>query len=256
MADKSFFGEYRLQSGENIFLHSDNFSVTVKREDESWQILKIKSNEFDKDIVPDFSKADFFQTGKSGKLIVSPSLPDKPLVFKGSRLHVSPGQRLSFFLKIPLSVQFYFSKSQSKNLFCELLTKRLKDTWFGEPYDGEPAFALGSDFNFSANEAEPDETEAVCPITIHNNWPLVLEVEQLIIRVENLALYRVENKFMTSQVAIEYKGKDVISSATYHYSKQIHGEKADTVLQPAISSGRNLRKINFHFIKNLYNPEE
>jgi hypothetical protein len=85
---------------------------------------------------------------------------------------------------------------------------------------------------------------------------LVLEVERLIIRVENLALYLNENKLITSQVAIEYKGKDIISSASFHFSKYIHGEKAETVLQPRSSVSKNLLKINFHFIKNLYKPEE
>lgn len=256
MAQNPIFGEYQLASGEHISLQSGKFSISVKRDNESWLILKNDIGEPDKNKAPDFSKAEYFQTGKSGKLIVSPSFPDKPLVFKGSRLHVSPGQRLSFFLKIPLSVQLYFSKSQSKNLFCKFQTKRLKDTWFGEPYDGEPAFALGSEFTLLADDIKTDETEAVCPVTIYNNWPLVLEVEQLIIRVENLTLYKVKNTFVTSQVDIEYKGKDVISSAAYHYSRKIHGEKADTIIQPANSSGRNLLKINFHFIKNLYKAEE
>ncbi len=219
-------------------------------------IIEESENKQAENKTPDFSKAQYFKTGKSDKLLVIPSFPNKPLVFKGSRLHVSPGQRLSFFLKIPLSVQLYFSKNHSKNMIREFHPRRLSDTWFGEPYDGEPAYALGSGFKFLADDIKISDLEAVCPVSIYNNWPFTLEVEQLIIRVENLALYLNKNGHVSSQVAIEYKGKDVISSATYQFSKQIHGEDAQTVLQPANSTSRNLLKINFHFIKNLYKPEE
>jgi hypothetical protein len=257
MAKQPIFGKHQILPGEHFLFQTGYFTLGAKRENDGWLLLQIpESEEKNEKQTPDFSQADFFQSGKSNKLLISPSLPEKPLVFKGSKLHVSPGQRLTFFLKIPLTIQVYFSKNQTENLLKEIPVKRLSDTWFGEPFSGEPAFVLGHEFFFSMEEIECSEFEAICPINIYNNSPLVLEVERLIIRVENLALYLNENKLITSQVAIEYKGKDIISSASFHFSKYIHGEKAETVLQPRSSVSKNLLKINFHFIKNLYKPEE
>lgn len=256
MTHQPIIGKHQILPGQHSLFHAGSFHLAAKREKDGWLLLQMNDNELSDEIAPDFSEAEFFQSGKSNKLFITPSFPEKPLVFKGSRLHVSPGQRLHFFLKIPLTVQVYFSKSLPENLLKAFPVKRLSDTWFGEAFSGEPAFALGSEFFFSMEEIDCSEFEAICPIFIYNNAPGVLEVERLIIRVENLALYRNNGKLISSQVAIEYKGKDVVSSAGYHFSKNIHGEKAEIVLKPRNESSKHLLKINFHFIKNLYKPEE
>lgn len=256
MSNIQIFGKHQLMPGDNRIFSDENFSIGVKREKEGWTLLNMESSLHEKRENADFSEGEYFHTGKSNSLFIAPSLPEKPLVFKGSKLHVSPGQRLVFFLKIPLVVQFYFSKIRPENLLKEFPARRLSDTWFGEPFSGEPAFALGSTFFISMKNIDHSEFETICPISIYNNSPGVLEVERLIIRVENLAIYRNEDKLITSQVAIEYKGKETISSASYHYSKNIQGEKAEILLKPKNDGSKNLLKINFHFIKNLYKSEE
>lgn len=256
MTEKPIFGKHQLAPGEHILFHTGNFYVGARRENDGWLLLLVNDPEWNESENPDFSQADYYQSGKSNKLIISPELPEKPLVFKGSRLHVSPGQRLNFYLKIPLTIQVYFSKTDPENLLKAFPVKRLSDTWFGDAFSGEPAFTLGSEFFFTEEEIGFSEFEALCPVQIFNNSPAVLEVERFIIRAENMALYKNKNKFITSQLVAEYKGKEVTSSASYHFSKYIHGEKAEPVLQPRSSASKNLLKINFHFIKNLYKPEE
>ncbi|MEE4285987.1 MAG: DUF432 domain-containing protein [Mariniphaga sp.] len=255
MPKNPIFGKHQIAPGEHHFFSDVNFLIGVKREKEGWILLNIENPAAERPEDTDFSEGEYFQTGKSNSFFIAPAFPEKPLVFKGSKLHVSPGQKLAFFLKIPLAVQVYFSKIQPENLLKEFPVRRLSDTWFGEPFSGEPAFSLGSDFSLTMEKIEPAVFETICPISIYNNSPGVLEVERLIIRVENLAIYRNEGKLITSQVAIEYKGKDSISSASYHYSKNIHGEKAEILLKPRAESSKNLLKINFHFIKNLYKSE-
>jgi hypothetical protein len=244
------FGKHKLLPGEHRFFSTDFFSLGVKRDKEGWLLQHSDSvtNESDES---DFSSGDFFQTGKSNSLLILPSLPSKPLVFKGSGLHVSPGQKLVFFLKIPLTIDVFFSKSLPANLLREIPVKRLSDTWFGEPSGGEPAFSLGSEFFLSENEVNPSSFESICPVTIYNNSPGVLKVERLIIRVENMTLYRKDDKILTSLLAIEYKGREVISSAAYHYSKIYHGEKEEVMAKPRSWASKHLLKINFHFIRNF-----
>jgi len=255
MPKNPFFGKHQIMPGEHRIFSDDNFSIGVKREKEGWIFLNMENQDSGKPDSANFTEGAYFQTGKSNSLFIAPSLPEKPLVFKGSKLHVSPGQKLSFLLKIPLTIQLYFSKIQPENLLMEIVLKRLSDTWFGEPFDGEPAFALGNAYYYSPEEIKLSPFEAICPVTIFNNSPGVLEVERLIIRTENLALYKNENKMITSQLAIEYKGKDIISSASYNYVKAIHGEKGETVTKPRVAASKHLMKINFHFIRNLYKQE-
>jgi hypothetical protein len=251
MRAKPIFGKHQLVPGEQRVFTSDNFSLGVKRTKEGWVLLYQPDTENG----PDFSEGEYFHTGKSNSLHIIPALPEKPLVFKGSRLHVSTGQKLTFFLTIPLSVQVYFSKVQQENLLKEYSVTRLSDTWFGEVFNGEPAFALGQDFTMSPEEKETTGMEAVCPVVIYNNSPGVLEVQRLIIRCENMTLHQNEGSIITSSLLVEYKGKDVISSASYHYSKIFHGEKPEILARPRNETSRNLLNINFHFIRNIYKHE-
>lgn len=255
MNAEPIFKKHQIMPGESRIFSSESFSFGAKREKEGWILLYPDYFREGEDTNPDFSQGEYFQTGKSNSLIISPALPEKPLVFKGSQLHVSPGQRLTFFLKIPITVQVYFSKNLPGNFMKELPTRRLSDSWFGEPYEGEPALVLGNEFSRSMYTSGVSSSDAICPVTIHNNSSIVLEVERLIIRAEYLTLYKKEDKMITSQVAIEYKGKEVTSSVSYLFSKLFHGDKGEVLARPRNEPSRNLLKINFHFIKNLYRQE-
>ena len=244
------FGKYKLTTGEIRLLAAADFLLGVRREKEGWTISQevITENE---PAHPDFNSGDYFQTGKSNTLLILPALPVKPLVFKGNLLHVGPQQKLSFYLKMPLSVQVFHSKNQPANLLSEIPVKRLSDTWFGDSYSGEPAFLLGTQHFRKASDVNPSSYEAICPVTIFNNSPGVLKVERLIIRVENMTLYNNNGNIITSLLAIEYKGKETISSASYHFSRVHHGEKEDILANPRSWASKNLLKINFHFIRNI-----
>ena len=244
MNTKQLFGKHQVSLGESHTLELENETLTITREREGWSFgsTEVTQNEY-------------YHTGKSNTLVIQPALPEKPIVFKGSRLNVAPKQKLTFFLKIPLKVQVYFSKVQPENLMKEIVVKRLSDTWFGETDNGEVAFALGNEYFMKMEEINPSEFEAICPITIFNNSPAPFEIERLIIRVDNMGLYLNEGNIVTSIVEIEFRGKDIISSAEYHYSKIYNGEKQELITKPRNASGKNPLKLHFHFIKNMYKFE-
>lgn len=256
MEKNPLFRKLQIEPGDHRIVEMEKFRVAVKREAEGWIFLQFNDQQIDENATPDFSAGEFYQTGKSNSLLLSPSLPSKPLVFKGSGLFVSPGQKLLFYLKIPLTVQIYFSKNQPEKLLKEIFVNPLSNTWFGDPDSGEPAFSLGNEYFLKSENAQPGSYESLCPVSIFNNSPGVLEIERLIIRVENLSLYKSNGKIVTSLVSLEYKGKDAISSASYIYSKNIHGEKAEIIAKPQNSMAKNMLKINFHFIKNIYKSEQ
>ncbi len=246
------FGKQQFMPGVGKFIDLEKYKLGIRREKEGWYLVVLDEQTEAND--EEIQKGEYFQTGKSNSLVILPSVPAKPLVFKGNKLFVTPRQKLTFFLKIPLNLQVYFSKYLPENLLKEISITRLSDTWFGAPDSGEPAFALESNFYLNMGKMETSALEAICPVTIFNNSPGILEVERFVIRTDNLTLYKNE-KIITSIVEIEYKGKDIISSAEYRHSKLFHGEKPEVLGKPRNASGRSLLKMNFHFIKNIYKSE-
>lgn len=230
--------------------------LSVSRLKEGWQLVTT-DNCPDDDIAltEDSVLSDYFQTGKSNTLIIAPALPVKPMVFKGAGLNVLPDQKITLFLKIPLTFQIYFSKIQPENLLKEITYKRLSNTWFGDPDTGEPAFTLGSEYSFEFSKTKVEGFEAICPVSVKNSATENLSVQRLIIRDEFLSLYKNDDKIVTSQVLIEFRGKDIIGSVDYQYSKAYNGEKQEILAKPRNVSGKNLLNLNFHFMKTIYRTE-
>lgn len=254
MSSNEIFGKHKVLPGEIKFFHLGDSVLWFKREKEGWYILQ-KENTYEMEEKPDFSTAEYFQTGNSNSIVLTPALPVKPLVFKGSNLKVSPKQKFTFFLKIPLTIQMHYSKYSEETFLKEIPYNRLSDTWFGESDAGEAAFALGNEYNLNFETIETSPFEAICPVSVFNNSSNTLEIQRQIIRVEHLALYKNKGKIVTSMVYVEYKGQQVLSAADYHYSKTYDGEKQDILAKPRNITGKNLLKINFHFIKNIYKNE-
>ncbi len=248
--------KHQIQPGTTKIIDIGCVQLTATRTKEGWH-LETKDNCPDDDIALDDAStiSDYFQTGKSNSLIIAPALPVKPMVFKGSGLNVLPGQKLTIFVKIPLTFQLYFSKVQPENLLREITYKRMSNTWFGEADSGEPAYTLGSEYFLDFNDIQIIDFEAICPVSLINSATDNLLVQRVIIRDEFLSLYKNGNQMVTSHVQIDYKGKDSISAVDYQYSKQFCGDKQEVLAKPRNSSGKNLLKINFHFIKNIYRTD-
>ena len=252
----SILKKHQILAGKTEHFDIGCIRLSATRKIEGWHLLT-SDNCPDDDVflTSESSVDDYFQTGKSNSLIIVPAMPAKPLVFKGSGLFVLPGQKITIFLKIPLAFQVYFSKIQPENLLKEITYKRLSDTWFGEPDSGEPAFALGSEFYLNIDEIKITDLEAICPVIIENNSATILNLQRLLIRDENVTLYKNNEKIVTSVVHVEFKGNDVASSVDYRYSKEYNGEKQEVLAKPRNNSGKGLLHMNFHFIRNIYKSE-
>ena len=251
MNANEIFGKHQILPGDIKSFSLNDTTLYIKREKDGWYFLQNENQQqLENDV--DFKKAEYFQTGKSNSIIITPALPVKPLVFKGSSLKVTPKQKFIFFLKIPITIQIYYSKSADENLIKEIPSKRLSDTWFGEPDSGEAAFALGNEYFLNFETLETSPLEAICPVSIYNNSQNTLEIQRQIIRVEFLSLYKNAKKIVTGLVQVEYKGQQILSSADYHYSKIYDGEKQEILAKPRNGIEKSLLKINFHSIKNIY----
>nr|WP_321356508.1 DUF432 domain-containing protein [uncultured Draconibacterium sp.] len=255
MEKVSIYGKKQLNPGESDLINYSIFTLGIKRNEEGWYLKSfdnINGQEIDSNEIIDGT---YYHSGKSNRLILAPALPVKPMIFKNSRIIISPKQRLTFFVKIPLILQVYASKKQDENLLAEFPLQQISNTWFGEPVNGEAAFALESDHFLDFKSIEEDELFAICPITVFNNDNAALDIERLIIRVDQMNLVKFSNHLVTSQVKLEYKGKDHLSSVNYGFAKAFHGENHDIVAKPRNPEGKSLLKINFLFIKNIYRSE-
>ena len=256
MEKLSIYGKKQLNPGESVLMDYGIFTLGIKRNDEGWYLKSFDDvndgQEIDTNEIVDGT---YYHSGKSNRLILTPALPVKPMVFKSSRIIISPKQRLTFFVKIPLILQVYASKKLDENLLAEFPLQHISNTWFGEPVNGEVAFALESEHYLNLKTIEADERFAICPVTIFNNDNAALEIERLIIRVDQMHLVKYSNHLVTSQVKLEYRGKDYLSSVNYGFAKAFHGENHDIVAKPRNPEGKSMLKINFHFIKNIYRSE-
>jgi len=149
----SILKKHQILPGHTKLIDIGCVQLSATRNNEGWHLITSDNCPHDDiDLNAESSLSDYFQTGKSNSLVIAPALPAKPLVFKGSGLNVLPDNKITFFLKIPLAFQIYFSKIQPENLLKEITYKRLSDTWFGDPDSGEPAFSLGSDYFLDIGE--------------------------------------------------------------------------------------------------------
>lgn len=255
MDTNTVFNKHQVNPGNSKQIDLAGISLNVIRQKEGWKLETGSKNSDETPASSQKSGFEYFHTGKSNSLVIAPALPAKPLVFKATKLTVLPGQKLTFFIKIPLVFQVYFAKVQPENLLKEVEYRRLSDTWFGEPDNGELAFSIGSEFFLDFDETATSEFEAICPVAVTNNSATSLDVQRLILRVENMNLYKNGNRNVTSIVEIEYRGSDVVSSVEYQHSRHFHGDKQEIIAKPRNVTGKNLLKINFHFIKNIYKSE-
>lgn len=253
---KSILQKHQILPGTTKIIDIGCVQLSATRFKEGWHLVTTDNCPDDNISLTDESAiADYFQTGKSNSLIIAPALPPKPMVFKGTGLNVLPGQKITLFIRIPLTFQIYYSKVHPENLLKEITYKKLSNTWFGETDAGEPAFTLGSEYSLDFDKTEIEGFEAICPVSVKNTANENLNVQRLIIRDEFLTLYKNEDKIVTSQLLIEFRGKDVIGSVDYQYSKDYNGEKQEILAKPRSGSAKNLLKLNFHFMKTIYKTE-
>lgn len=248
MSIEKLFTKYSLKPGNTKNIQLGKLCIQIKREEQGWYIHSYDIDDENGNSV----KGEFYQTGTSNTLILAPALQAKPIVIKGSGLIVSPAQKLNFFIKVPLVIQVYYASKKNENLLKEIPSTRLSDTWFGEPDNGEPAYAVSSEYSLTIEDLKTEDFDVICPINVVNNSDKPLELQRLIIRVENLSLFLINKKIISSLVKIEYKGKDTISLATYGSSKLLHGEKQQILAKPRTDGQNGSLKINFHFIRNIY----
>jgi len=198
------------------------------------------------------SDAQIYQTGRSSGLYILPAMPPKPVVFRSNKkISIRQHQTLRIYLAVPLYIQLYYQQIENDNLLCEFETERLSDTWFGEPDSGTPAFTVGSRFALQSNDLEVNHHEVIVPVNIHNNSPQLLDLQRLLVRVDLMNLYLVNNSLTSDLGTIEFKGQGQTGQLTFTTDKAIHGATPRQIAKARVASNRNILGHSFHFIKQI-----
>jgi len=260
MNPKSFWIKYGFTDNQTRIFKAGYAEVYVKHIQNGW-LMKSRATEQvfedllveEVDDLVDDSDVLHFYTGKSAELIVVPALPDKAVVFRNNKnIKISAGESANLYLRIPLTIQFYFQEVKDGCRLFEMPLQRLSDTWFGEIDNGETAYSIGSNYNTAFSEVQATDCEAISSVEIINNTSGVLDLQRLILRVEDFSLYLKNKQLLTDHATIEFKGQEQAGSVNLSIRKEIHGEKPVQMAKPRSIGTKNLLRRSFFFIKNMY----
>lgn len=260
MNPQSFWKKYQFADNQTRLYKAGYVEVFVKRIHNGWLIKSRTTNQAFGDLLVedvadlvDDPEVLHFHTGKSSELILVPALPDKAVVFRNNKnIKISAGESASLYLRIPLSILFYFYELKDENRLIEIPMQRLSDTWFGEIDNGEPAYSIGNNYDKVFSEVRANAWEAISSVEIINNTASVLDLQRLILRVEDFSLYLNNKQLLSDHATIEFKGQEQAGSVNLSVQKEIHGEKPFQLAKPRSIGTKNLLRRSFFFIKNIY----
>lgn len=260
MNPQSFWKKYEFAVNQTLQFKAGFAEVLVKHIGNGWLIKSYVHHQAADGLeveeiegIANDSEVFHFQTGKSNALIVVPAFPQKAVVFRNNKnIKISAGESANLFLRIPLVMQFYFHEVKDENKLFEIPLRRLSDTWFGDPDNGEPAFSIGNNYDTDFAEVNALLWEAVSPVEIINNTTGVFELQRLILRVEDFSLFLKSKQLLSNHVSIEFKGPEHAGSVNLSVKKEIHGQKTLQLAKPQTTVSRNLLRKSFFFIKNIY----
>jgi hypothetical protein len=260
MDKADFWGTYRFKTGQTLKFKAGYAIVWVRHTSNGWQVKKQLTEivpegllvEEDDELIDDSNVLHFYSS-HSDTLFLTPSLPDKAVVFRNNKnIKIGAGEQAPLFFKIPLSMQFFAGEITEGNLLLEISMQRLSDTWFGEIDNGEPAYSIGSNYDKSLVETHATLWQAIAPVDIINSTSGILDLQRLILRVEDFNLYRKSNLILTSHATIEFKGQEQAGNVNLTTKENIHGNKPEMIAKSRLSDAKKMLRRNFFFIKNIY----
>lgn len=253
------WGKHEGKVNQLFTLQSGYCSLQIRHCLGGWEVQSEKLQEpisellFESTEQPEkITDAAIYYTGRSNNLFIQPALPPKAIVLRNrTKIVIRAHQSLRIYLAVPLYVQLYYSQINADHLLTEFETQRLTDTWFGEPDMGIAAFSVGSRFALNMEELNASSHEVIVPVNIYNNSTQLLDMQRLLIRVELMNLYKVNNQFISEMGTVEFKGPGQHSHINFSTEKTIHGTNPQPIAKARQTWNRNILGHSFHFIRQM-----
>lgn len=136
-----------------------------------------------------------------------PRVPDRPVIVRPyEALTVLPGQRATLFAQIPVWMDVHVIGQRERVCLTTLPSRRLADTWFGSPSEGELCYHLRLPAEHELGRLTAKPHHLVCPLAVHNRSPEPLCFDRLCLRLKPVGLYGGWEHLWTSPVGIDFTG--------------------------------------------------
>lgn len=156
---------------------------------------------------------------KVDSLAIHPAMPDRPiLVFTSDVMNLPVGAKVVVYVSIPVTVKALVKTKKIDNVFCQVPSQTLSNTWFGTNFEGEICYALKSLAHLEVKELEWSDHAVICPVEIRNNSDTPFKLERLCIRPRFLNIYTGQQHLWTNRVIITYRGEGEMSKINYQQS--------------------------------------
>ncbi len=144
-----------------------------------------------------------FSAQASNKIVLNPSLPDRPLLCKLERpFYIPSGETLTLYASSPVWICLEAGNPSIK--LDEISTEDLADTWHGKnTLSGELCYASETHCSAQLDDLLHDTTHVITPVSIINRSKKTLLLEHLKIPMPLLSVYAdAENHLWTEQVSL------------------------------------------------------
>jgi hypothetical protein len=196
-------------------------TIHVERVDQEWHVLSVAGSTgttvasrtfIDRSLKPRSSEWRHYLSREAGPVLPRPVLPDRALVAKPDRsLTLLAGESAQFFLEIPVWFRMNAGADRQVQVFEEPLTV-LSNTWFGDPVTGELCYALATRLHQGLSSIAPSAWRAVCPMAVTNDSATDLAFERICLHVQNLAVFRGDERLWTNGLEVLFRGAEQASN--------------------------------------------
>lgn len=195
-----------------------------------------------------FTKEKWVFDNEYSKIILRPSLPDKPILtdFKNPT-SVLPGESINLYEQIICFIDILLISDKKEICIKKLSTLPTLFTWLGDPMDGELCYHDESEAVFDKKLIDYQHGAVICPIHINNKSDKVYDLKQMIIRTEFLAIYDHKDKLWSDKMKIDFLGED--KDNALDIISDFHKDDKYTKLTPA----RDDVKQSHRLLKRLGN---
>lgn len=192
-----------------------------------------------------------YVAGKSGKIVVRPVLPDRPIVIRpSSPVKILPGMGSHYYIHLPVWLSVMEGTLANGHLLVEHPGSPLSSTWFGSPDDGELCYSFTSDLYKSPEEREDLPLMAVCPLGIRNGAAATLDFQRICVRVPHLHLYSGSRFLCTNELELTYRGAEQ-SQIDFRDTVPAIEPDLNHLTPPRMPINRNVIKKSFEYFRSL-----
>ncbi len=182
------------------YSHKDSYScnnepiLSEKPEDTEWARIMVRHS--------------------SGKIVIKPAMPEKPVVVQShEEIRIPEKQESVIWVRIPMNYRIFAGSGKDELMLAEIPSEIMSKTWFGDLQTGMLAYSLNTNIITDA-DYEEFENHVSCRILITNSSKKPFAFRKLSIPANNMNIYlkktETDSFFLTDSLLVDYSDDDRI----------------------------------------------